>query len=198
MNDYLKNENGQIFTVPAGTFVRYNKNDEQTRVPGITVFIKGNTVYKDRDTITPYVSDIKLIERNGNFVFVQLDKDYYTFFVQIDSERREYFTTAHFFTAGVNDDETRAYSDFISQVHAYKENLKAQDLRAKEQKEAEKLQAEHDQRLVEVKTMKLETQKKIQVLAAGKLASKIAENKEIRALMNDYLFLEMLLKIRAL
>jgi hypothetical protein len=196
--EIIRNEDGTPFTTKAGQFTRFNKDTEMNQIPGVTVFIRGNTLYRDRDTITPYVTDIKLVERNGSYVFVQLGSDWYTFPIKTDSEGKEYFTTAHFHKVGVNDTESMAYSEFISTVHAAKEAMKAAAARAADQKEADRLQVEHDQRIAEVRTLKLETQKKIQALTSGKSAAKIVDNKEIRSLMNDYLFLEMILKIRAL
>lgn len=200
MNDFLKNANGLPFMGKPGQFTRYNKDSERDMIPGISVYLKGDRLSRDRDQIpSPYTIETQLIERSGNLVFCRLGKsDYYTFPVKVDNEGREYFTTSRFHVTGVNDTQDMAYSDFIAQVHAAKEAVKAAAARAAEQRAADRINAEQAARKAAVMTKKSEVQKQIQALTPGMSADAIMKNPKIKDLLDEYVRCETLLKIRCL
>jgi hypothetical protein len=201
MSNLIMNENGTPFLGKPGQFTQFNsKPGETQRIPGACYYIKGKRLFRDPSQVNPYASaEIELIEQQNNIAFVKIGGNtWYWFPIRVDEENREYFISERNHVIGVNDVESRAYAEFITQVHTIKEAAKLAAQRAESQRQEAKLKAEQESRKADAKTLQLEVQKKIQVLTPGKSIPEIIKDKKIRELMGDYQFLVTLQTIRAL
>ena len=164
-------------------------------VPGQGYLIKGKELKKFGDVVTPYQVTAKLLEKNDDFAFVEIDTgNYFVFAITINESGNEVITTGRTYMPGFTTDREKVYQSYLQKIADLKAERENKIKQAAAVKEAAQARAEREARICKVKELKNKALIELKAAVAGKKIDGILLDAEICEIVDRFYMYELVLK----